>query len=108
MCLKDELFRFFENTHLFFRFRFLNNADIAQYIPGANYTFFVPTDSAFAKNQLQNLSDDEMSSEIGTKFLLNHFVKGRLYDRDLKHDEVFDGIGGAPLKVQRNLNGNFK
>jgi hypothetical protein len=35
--------------------------------------------------------------------ILNHFVKGRLYDRDLKADEVFETVGGRPLKVSRDL-----
>lgn len=42
-----------------------------------------------------------MSSETAIKFLLNHFIKGRLYDRNLKHDEVFESIGGTGLKIQR-------
>lgn len=36
--------------------------------------------------------------------ILNHFVKGRLYDRDLMHDEVFETVGGMPLKVSRDSN----
>lgn len=38
--------------------------------------------------------------------ILNHFVKGRLYDRDLKHDEVFETVGGRPLKVSRDMVGH--
>lgn len=37
--------------------------------------------------------------------ILNHFVKGRLYDRDLKTDEVFETIGGNPIKIQRKYPG---
>lgn len=33
--------------------------------------------------------------------LLNHFVKGRLYDRDLKDHEVFETLGGEAVKIQR-------
>lgn len=33
-------------------------------------------------------------------------MKGRLYDRDLKHDEVFETVGGRPLKVSRDSAGN--
>lgn len=82
-------------------FRFLNSADIAQYISGANYTFFVPNDEAFKKHGLENISEMVMASEAGVKLLLQHFVKGRLYDRDLRHDEVFETIGGNPIKVRR-------
>lgn len=89
-------------------FRFLNSAEIAQYVSGANYTFFVPVDSAFEKLGFDQLSEDVLASEDGVKLLLNHFVKGRLYDRDLKHDEVFETIGGAPVKIQRSLSGNIK
>lgn len=83
----------------------MNNADIAQYVPGANYTFFVPLDSAFAKHNLESLSDDDMATETASKFLLNYFIKGRLYDRDLKHDEVFESIGGTGLKIERLSSG---
>lgn len=38
--------------------------------------------------------------------LLCHFVKGRLYDRDLKNDEVFETIGGRPIRISRQLPGN--
>lgn len=86
--------------------RFLNNAEITQYVPGANYTFFVPIDDAFTKYGLDRLTEEDMSSETAVKFLLNHFIKGRLYDRNLKHDEVFESIGGTGLKIQRLAAGN--
>lgn len=31
--------------------------------------------------------------------LLNHFVKGRLYNRDLRDGEVFETIGGGHIKI---------
>ncbi|XP_031629515.1 uncharacterized protein LOC116344847 [Contarinia nasturtii] len=86
--------------------KLLNNAEIAPYVPGANYTFFVPMDDAFHKHELNELSEEDMSSETAIKFLLNHFIKGRLYDRNLKHDEVFESIGGTGLKIQRIAPGN--
>lgn len=91
----------------FFHFRFLNNAEIAPFVPGANFTFFVPLDTAFQKHKLTQLTDENMASEKAIKFLLNHFIKGRLYDRNLKHDEVFESIGGSGLKIQRPVNGEI-
>lgn len=85
--------------------RFLNAAEIAQYVSGANYTFFVPVDSAFEKLGFDQMSEEVLTSEDGVKLLLNHFVKGRLYDRDLRHDEVFETIGGAAVKIQRGISG---
>lgn len=85
--------------------RFLNNAEVAPFVSGANYTFFVPTDSAFERIGLDRISDESMSSELGVKLLLHHFVRGRLYDRDLQHDEVFETIGGGGVKIQRLLPG---
>lgn len=82
-------------------FRFLNTAEIAPYVSGANYTFFVPIDHAFVKHGLEELTEEDLTTEQANRFLLNYFIKGRLYDRDLKHDEVFDSIGGAGLKIQR-------
>lgn len=87
--------------------RLLNSAEIAQYVSGANYTFFVPIDSAFEKLGFDQLSDELLGSDDGVKLLLNHFVKGRLYDRDLRHDEVFETIGGAAVKIQRSLAGSL-
>lgn len=49
-----------------------------------------------------------MSSETAIKFLLNHFIKGRLYDRNLKNDEVFESIGGSGLKIQRIATGKIR
>ena len=40
--------------------RFLNNAEIAPHVSGANYTFFVPDDKAFEKLGFDKLSDDVM------------------------------------------------
>lgn len=51
------------------------------------------------------MSDDTLASENGVKLLLNHFVKGRLYDRDLRHDEVFETIAGGALRIQRQQPG---
>lgn len=85
----------------------MNNAEIAPYVPGANFTFFVPLDTAFQKHKLTQLTDEVMASEKAIKFLLNHFIKGRLYDRNLKHDEVFESIGGSGLKIQRPMNGEI-
>lgn len=62
-------------------------------------------DDAFHKYGLGRLSEDDMASETAIKFLLNHFIKGRLYDRQMKHDEVFESIGGTGLKIQRPATG---
>lgn len=33
--------------------------------------------------------------------LLNHFVRQRLYYKDLKNGEILETIGGKPIKIQR-------
>lgn len=38
--------------------------------------------------------------------LLNHFIRGRLYNKDLKNDEIFETIGGKSVKIQRKPDGN--
>jgi hypothetical protein len=38
--------------------------------------------------------------------ILNHFVKGRLYNRDLKQDEVFETVDGRHLKITRDTSGH--
>ncbi|XP_001989281.2 uncharacterized protein LOC6562529 isoform X2 [Drosophila grimshawi] len=87
--------------------RYLNNAEIAPHISGANYTFFVPEDKAFEKLGFDRLSDDAMASQRGIKMLLNHFVRGRLYNRDLRDNEVFETIGGGHIKITRNPGSNY-
>lgn len=88
-----------------FRFRFLSSAEIASSIVGSNYTFFVPNDDAFERFGFDFLPDEALSSDKGVKLILNHFVKGRLYERDLKNDEVFETVGGKPLRITRASNG---
>lgn len=83
----------------------MNIAEIAPYISGSNYTFFVPFDEAFEKYGFDVLSDEVLGSEKGIKLILNHFVKGRLYDRNLKNDEVFETVGGKPIKISRIIPG---
>ncbi|XP_055596008.1 uncharacterized protein LOC129746396 [Uranotaenia lowii] len=86
--------------------RFLNMAEIAQFISGSNYTFFVPTDEAFERYSFDLLPDRTLSTEQSIKLLLNHFVKGRLYNRDLKDGEVIESVGGSPVKIQRTFDNN--
>lgn len=64
-------------------------------------------DVAFAKHGLSDLTEEDLTTEKANQFLLNYFIKGRLYDRDLKHDEVFESIGGSGLKIQRLPSGMF-
>lgn len=80
----------------------MNAAEVAQYISGSNYTFFVPTDEAFERHGFDILTDDILASEKSVQMLLNHFVRQRLYDKDLVNDEVFETIGGKPIKIQRS------
>lgn len=94
-------------VHIIIFFRFLNTAEIAQYVSGANYTFFVPVDAAFEKLNYSNLTDDALNTETITKMLLNHFVKGRYYERDLKNDETFETLNGGLLKIRRPEYGNI-
>ncbi|XP_059617960.1 uncharacterized protein LOC132262650 [Phlebotomus argentipes] len=86
--------------------RWLNTAEIAPFVSGSNYTFFVPMDSAFEKLGYDALPDSVLASEEGIRMLLNHFVRGRLYDRDLRHDEVFETVGGGAIRVERSPSGN--
>lgn len=47
------------------------------------------------------------ASQRGIKMLLNHFVRGRLYNRDLRDNEVFETIGGGHVKITRNPGSNY-
>lgn len=85
--------------------RFLSSAEIASSIIGSNFTFFVPFDDAFEKYGFDHLPDEALSSEKGIKMILNHFVKGRLYNRDLTQGAVFETVGGKPLKISKDGSG---
>uniref|UniRef100_T1HD74 FAS1 domain-containing protein n=1 Tax=Rhodnius prolixus TaxID=13249 RepID=T1HD74_RHOPR len=81
--------------------RFLNVADLVPHIPGAGYTFFVPTDEAFKKLGLQNAPDNLLSNKEGLLVLLSHFVKGRLYDRDIKNNTTLTSLSNRTLHITR-------
>lgn len=83
----------------------MSSAEIASSIIGSNFTFFVPNDDAFEKYGFDLLPDETLSSEKGIKLVLNHFVKGRLYNRDLVQDSIFETVGGKPLKISRDSAG---
>jgi len=83
--------------------RFFHFAEIiASSIVGSNYTFFVPFDDAFEKYGFDQLPDSTISSPKFVSMILNHFVKGRLYSRDLKNDAVFETVGGKTLKISKH------
>ncbi|XP_055712868.1 uncharacterized protein LOC129807546 [Phlebotomus papatasi] len=86
--------------------RILNIAEIAPFVSGSNYTFFVPMDCAFEKLGYTVLPDNVLTSEEGIRMLLNHFVRGRLYDRDLRHNEVFETVGEGAIRIERSVSGN--
>lgn len=86
--------------------RFLNMADLADYVPGADYTFFVPTDEAFEKAGLGYAPDNYLSRDAGLTLLLSHFVKGRLYIKDLKDNTTLETLSGYNLTVS-NKQGNI-
>lgn len=89
--------------------RFLSNSEIASYILGANYTFFVPNDDAFEKYRLNELSDEVISTNETLKFLLNHFVNVRLYKRDLKDGTTLKNVNGETLNFKnQQQQGIFK
>uniref|UniRef100_A0A8D8ZTE4 Transforming growth factor-beta-induced protein ig-h3 n=1 Tax=Cacopsylla melanoneura TaxID=428564 RepID=A0A8D8ZTE4_9HEMI len=86
--------------------RFLNMADLSDYVPGSDYTFFVPTDEAFEKAGLGDAPDSYLSKDTGLTVLLSHFVKGRLYTRDLKDNTTLETLSGYNVTVH-NKQGNI-
>ncbi|CAH1108997.1 unnamed protein product [Psylliodes chrysocephalus] len=85
--------------------RFLNLADLAPHVSGTGYTFFVPTDTAFEKIGLDRMPDNYLSTGDGLRILLNHFVKGRLYDRDLTDGLQLESLGNKTIAVNRTDKG---
>lgn len=85
--------------------RFLNLADLAPHVSGTGYTFFVPQDTAFEELGLDKMPDNYLSTGEGLEILLNHFVKGRLYDRDLKDNTTLTTLGNKVINVGRRSKG---
>ncbi|KAK6622611.1 hypothetical protein RUM43_008453 [Polyplax serrata] len=85
--------------------RFLNLADLAPHVSGKGYSFFVPTDEAFEELGLGQAPDNYLSAGEGLDVLLNHFVKGRLYERDLKNGTEFLTMGNKTLHVSNGTDG---
>jgi transforming growth factor-beta-induced protein len=81
--------------------RFLNLADLAPHVSGTGYTFFVPTDTAFEELGLDKMPDNYLSTGDGLQILLNHFVKGRLYDKDLKDGIELTTLGNKTIGIKR-------
>ncbi|KAF5303168.1 hypothetical protein FQA39_LY10081 [Lamprigera yunnana] len=81
--------------------RFLNLADLAPHVSGTGYTFFVPVDGAFEEIGLDKMPDNYLSNGDGLQILLNHFVKGRLYDRDLKNATELLSLGNSTIRITR-------
>lgn len=87
--------------------RFLNLADLAPHVSGTGYTFFVPMDGAFEELGLDKMPDNYLSTGDGLEILLNHFVKGRLYDKDLKDGEKLVTLGNRTIGIARNQGEEF-
>lgn len=81
--------------------RFLNLADLAPHVSGTGYTFFVPIDPAFEELGLGKMPDNYLSTSEGLEILLNHFVKGRLYDKDLIDGSELTSLGNKTITVKR-------
>nr|CAD7444248.1 unnamed protein product [Timema bartmani] len=69
------------------------------------YTFFVPTDKAFEKAELSTRPDNFLSKGEGLQILLNHFVKGRLYSKDLTEGKQLHTLGDKVISVGNNDGG---
>lgn len=59
--------------------RYLNTAEIAPYVSGSNYTFFVPNDLAFQNLGFDLLSDDVLVNKYKKQY--NFFYKYTLFSR---------------------------
>ncbi|KAL3281719.1 hypothetical protein HHI36_004923 [Cryptolaemus montrouzieri] len=81
--------------------RFLNLADLAPHVSGTGYTFFVPIDTAFEELGLDKMPDNYLSNGQGLEILLNHFVKGRLYDKDLTDGSQLTTLGNKTVTIRR-------
>ncbi|CAG2059793.1 unnamed protein product, partial [Timema podura] len=68
------------------------------------YTFFVPTDKAFEKAELSTRPDNFLSKGEGLQILLNHFVKGRLYSKDLTEGKQLHTLGDKVISGEIMVN----
>lgn len=75
---------------------------MAPHVSGTGYTFFVPLDEAFEELGFDKMPDNYLSTGDGLQILLNHFVKGRLYDKDLRDGERLTTLGNRTIEITRN------
>lgn len=85
----------------------LTKCDPLNFYNSLGYTFFVPTDDAFEAQGLKNAPDNFLSTGDGLQVLLSHFVKARLYDKDLTDNSTFPSLGEKPLHLRRLEGNNF-
>lgn len=64
-------------------------------------------DGAFEELGLDKMPDNYLSTGDGLEILLNHFVKGRLYDKDLKDGEKLETLGNRTIGISRNKGKKF-
>ena len=67
-----------------------------------SYTFFVPENSAFVNLWPQDTADPfVIDSEFRRDVLLNHFVRQRIYDRDLVDGKILQMANNRTAKISR-------
>lgn len=66
----------------------------------------MPVDSAFEDLGLGKVPDNYLSSKDGLNILLNHFVKGRLYQRDLRNGTKLKTLANQEITITE-INGEF-
>lgn len=59
----------------------------------------MPDDEAFEALGLSRVPDNYLSTKKGLNVLLNHFVKGRLYQRDLRNGTRLTTLGNKEIII---------
>ncbi|XP_064122433.1 LOW QUALITY PROTEIN: uncharacterized protein LOC135226650 [Macrobrachium nipponense] len=105
-----------QNERTSFFSEYLNLTNLAYLLPGHDenldplkYTAFIPLDDAIANILYADAPDPFILDEtLREKFILNHLVKGRMYETDLKDGTTFTNLANNTMTITKGADGVLK
>lgn len=95
---------------------YLNLTNLAYLLPGHDenldplkYTAFIPVDDAIANTLYADAPDPFLLDEVlRENLILNHLVRGRMYESDLKDGVSFTNLANNTITITRGSDGSLK
>ncbi|XP_068209801.1 uncharacterized protein [Palaemon carinicauda] len=105
-----------QNERTSFFSEYLNLTNLAYLLPGHDenldplkYTAFIPLDDAIANILYADAPDPFIVDEtLRENFILNHLVKGRMYETDLKDGVTFTNLANNTMTITKGSDGVLK